>query len=52
MIVAKVNNISPRKLALVKCLIQENHYTQHEIAKKAKISQAFICRIKKIGLHS
>ena len=36
----KANDIALTKLAVVKYLIQENHYTQHEITKKANISQA------------
>ena len=34
----EASDISPSKLAVVKCFIQENHYTQKKIAEK--ISQA------------
>ena len=43
----KASDIFPTKLAMVKCLIQANYYTQHGISKKAKILQAFVCRIKR-----
>jgi len=42
----KGSDFSLRKLAVVKCIIQENHYTQHKIAKKAKITRASVRRIK------
>ena len=45
MIMDKARDISPRKLAVVKYLIQENRHTWHEMAKIAKISQAYVCKI-------
>ena len=38
----KASDISLGKVALVKRLIQKNHYTQHEITKKAKFSQSSV----------
>lgn len=43
MIMSKASDIFPIKLVVI--IIQENHYTQHKIAKKAKISEAPVCRI-------
>lgn len=41
MIMSKASDIFPIKLVVI--IIQENHYTQHKIAKKAKISEAPVC---------
>lgn len=35
-IMGKTNGLSPTTLTVIKCLIQENIYTQHEIAKENK----------------
>lgn len=43
----KTSDLSPRKLALIKCLLQEKRYTQGEIADRLKISQSSVCRVKK-----
>lgn len=43
----KRSDLSPRKVALAKCLLQEKHYTQGEIADRLKISQTSVCRLKK-----
>lgn len=43
----KTNDLSPRKVALVKCLLQEKHYSQREISGRLNISQASVSRVKK-----
>ena len=45
MIMGKVSDIYARKVVVVKYLIQENRHTWHEMAKIAKISQAYVCKI-------
>ena len=41
------NDISSKKLAEIKCLIQENYNTWWKFAEKSSISQAYMCRIKR-----
>lgn len=43
----KTSDLSPRTVALAKCLLQEKRYTQGEIADRLKISQTSVCRLKK-----
>lgn len=43
----KTSDLSPRKLALVECLLHERTYTQQEISKRLMISQASVSRVKK-----
>ena len=44
---SKASDVYSRKLAIVKCFIQENQQAQHKINKKAKFLQALVCRIKR-----
>lgn len=39
--------LSPRKMVLAKCFMQEKRYTQGEIADRLKMPQASVCRVKK-----
>lgn len=43
----QTSDLSPRKVALIKCLLQEKHCTQQEIANRLNISQSSVCRVRK-----
>ncbi|KAG8310310.1 DNA-directed RNA polymerases I, II, and III subunit RPABC1 [Homalodisca vitripennis] len=43
----KKADLSPRKCAVAKVLLEEQHYTQTEIAHRLNISQKSVSRIKK-----
>lgn len=43
----KLNDLSPRKRALIKFHLEETTFSQKEIAKKLEISPALVCRVKK-----
>ncbi len=38
-------DLSPRKKAMIACLLEESLFMQRQIAKKANVSQATVCRI-------
>ena len=48
-IIGKVSDVFHRKLAVKKCIIEENHYAQHEIAKKREKFATICAKNKKIS---
>lgn len=42
----KTADLSPRKIAVTKVLLEENNYSQREIARRLNISQKSVSRIK------
>lgn len=43
----KTADLSPRKIAMTKVLLEENHYSQREIARRLNISQKSVSRINR-----